>query len=346
MKLKPQAQAVIDELEALGAKPIESLRPEEAREQPTPKDAVHSLLRSRGESAEPEEVGGVEDRTIPGPGGEIPIRVYRPRSAEGTLDRIRDALSPDDSALPVLVYVHGGGWVIADLDVYDASPRALTNRANCIVVSVEYRHAPEHPFPASHEDVLAATRWVMQNAGDLGGDPNRVAIGGESAGGNMATATCIELKRAGERLPVFQVLVYPVTDFVGQDYASYEDSADAKPLNVPMLEWFGQHEMTDPGQAEDVRLSPLRASVEELSGLPPALVITAESDPLRDQGEDYAHKLMDAGVHVSLTRFPGVMHEFFGMTAVLDSAKLAVQQAALALQAGFEGIEPAASDRD
>lgn len=331
MELNSQARAVIDELDALGPKPIESLDPEEAREQPTVVDAVRSLLRKRGTDPGPEEVGRVEDRTIPGPDGNIPVRVYWPKGVEET-------------GLPVLVYVHGGGWVLDDLDSSEASCRALTNLASCVVVSVEYRRAPEHPFPASHEDVLAATRWAMERADEVGGDPARVAIAGESAGGNMAAATCIELKRAGERLPVFQALVYPVTDFVGRDYRSYEDSAQAEPFNLAMLEWFARYEMSDPSQAADVRLSPLRASNEALSGLPPAIVITAESDPARDQGEAYAHKLMDAGVHVSLTRFPGVMHGFFGMGAVLDSARLAVRQAALALSAGFEGIEPAASD--
>ena len=159
----------------------------------------------------------------------------------------------------------------------------------------------------------------------------------------MATTTCLQLEQAGVPLPIFQMLVYPVTDLVNQDFPSYEDSADAVPLNVAMLEWFGKHTLSDGSQADDPRLSPLLVPAEELSGLPTAIVITAESDPLRDQGEAYALGLMDAGVHVSLTRFPGVMHEFFGMTQVIDSSRLAVRQAALALHAAFEGFEPETS---
>ena len=325
MKLNQQVQEVIDELDVLNPKPIESLSPEEARQRASVPYAMRSMLRRKqGAEPEPEEVGAIEDGNIPGPAGMIPIRVYWPRGY-------------GSKALPVLVYIHGGGWVLDDLDATDPSCRALANQAGCAVVSVEWRHAPEHPFPAAHEDVLAATQWVMMNAAEIGGNPARVAIGGESAGGTMATATCIELKRASERLPVAQALVYPLTDFVGQDYASYRDSAGAKPLNVAMLEWFAKYALTDFNQAYDVRLSPLRASRGELMGLPPTIVITAESDPLRDQGEAYAHKLMNAGVQVSLSHFPGVMHGFFGMGAVLDSARLAVRQVALVLQVGFEG---------
>ncbi len=324
VELDAQAQAVLDELVALGAKPTEGLTPQQARAQPSTADAVRALRLRRGDDPAPEEVGSVEDRSVPGPDGELAIRIYRPKSAE-----------PGDRVLPVLVYFHGGGWVLGSLDYCDASARSLANQARCMVVSVSYRLAPEHHFPAAYDDALAATKWVVANAGDLGADPQRFAIGGESAGATLATATCMALEREGHRLPLLQLLVYPLTDLVGQDYPSYSDSAEARPLTMERLRWFVRHALPEPAQAEDVRVSPLRAPPEELARMPPALVITAASDPLRDQGEAYALKLMDAGVQTTLTRFPGVMHGFFLMGAVLDTARLAVVQAGAALRAAL-----------
>ena len=325
VELDAQARAVLDELGALGAKPTESLSPQQARAQPSTADAVRALVLRRGDDPAPEEVGSVEDRSIPGPDGQLAIRIYRPKPAD-----------PVDPALPLLVYFHGGGWVLGGLDYCDASARGLSNLARCMVVSVSYRLAPEHRFPAAYDDALAATKWVLANARELGADPDRAAIGGESAGATLATATCFALAREGHALPRMQLLVYPVTDLVGQDYPSYSDSAEARPLGMERLMWFVGHALPDSDQLEDFRVSPLRAPLEELAGLPPALVITAASDPLRDQGEAYALKLMDAGVQTSLTRFPGVMHGFFLMGAVLDTAQLAVTQAGTALRAAFE----------
>lgn len=338
--LDTDMQQVIDKLSSLGGKPIETLDPAEARKQPTPTDAVMQLLVDRDGEAAPEEVGSTESKSIDG----VATRIYRPAGhGRGLMDKVKATVGvgDDDESLPVLVYVHGGGWVIADLDVYDAAPRALANRAGCIVVSVDYRMAPEHTFPAAHDDVLAVTRWLMEHAQDIGGDPQRIAIGGESAGGNMATATCLQLAQAHERQPVCQMLIYPVTDLDHKDWSSYQDSADAKPLNVPMLEWFGKHLMNDPTEATDIRLSPLHAPRELLAMLPPALVIMAESDPLRDQGEAYAAALKDAGVAVTNTCYKGTTHEFFGMVAWVSKADEAMTQAASALNDAFVQVPTA-----
>jgi acetyl esterase/lipase len=319
--LEAQAQAVVEAHASLGVKPMHLLDAGQARKQPTAADAVKKVLKDQGRDTSPEPVDSVRPLTFPGPAGDIEARVYRPQGA-------------DDASLPVLVYFHGGGWVIADIDVYDASCRALANKAGCLVVSVEYRQAPAHPFPAAHEDALAATRWVMEHAGEFGGDPRLVAVAGESAGGNMAAATCLSLKQAGAALPVFQLLIYPVASGA-MDTQSYLEAVDAKPLYSGLMHWFFAQSVTDPAQLADLRISLVEASVEDLAGLPPALVITAERDPLRDEGEKLAKNLLAAGVPVAATRYPGVMHEFFGAATVMDKAALAQEEAASALRAVF-----------
>jgi acetyl esterase len=318
--LAPDAQAVVDAFGALGRKPIELLDPDDAREQPTPADAVKAVLHGRGLPVDPEPVGGVDDLTIPGPAGELAMRVYRPIASD----------DDGDEPLPVVVYFHGGGWVIADLDVYDATPRALANRAHAIVASVGYRRAPEHPFPAAHDDALAATRWVHTHAEELRGDPTRVAVAGESAGANMAAATCLQLMHAGGPAPQFQLLIYPVASGLGGT-PSYDDCADAVPLNRAMMGWFVKHTFPDPVQALDPRVDLVNVPLGDLRGLPPTLVITAQRDPLRDEGEAFARRLALAGVEVTATRYNGVPHEFFGMGAVVEAAQRAVNQAAAEL---------------
>jgi len=320
--LDSQTQTVIRSLSALGGDPIESLSPAEARLQPGPADAVREVLWSEGSNLSPEPVGAVEDIAIDGPGGPVPLRVYWP-------------LGYDDGPLPTLVYVHGGGWVIADLDSYDASARALTNRAGCIVVSVEYRHAPEHRFPAAHDDVLAATRWTMANIAEMSGDPGRVAVGGESAGANMAVAACMSLLRHGEALPVFQLLVNPVTDLSRRDWPSFSEFASAQPLDVAMVGWFADHTTSGSRDVLDPRLSPLLAYAGELASLPRTLIITAENDPLRDQGEAFGLHLVKAGVDATTLRVEGVTHEFLVMNPVVDQAQLAVSLAAEHLRQAF-----------
>lgn len=313
-----QMQAVLDELQKLGPKPLPTLSPEEARRQPTPADAVKAVVASQHLTPTPQPVANVEDRKIPGPAGagDVAVRVYTP-----------DGTGP----FPVVVYIHGGGWVIADLDVYDSSPRALANAVPAVVVSVEYRKAPEHPFPASVQDVHAAWRWTVMHAAEINGDPTRIAIAGESAGGNMATVVAMMARDNGEQMPVHQLLVYPVTDFK-TNTPSYMEYADAKPLNRDMMIWFADQVIPNLADRTNPYAAPLYG---DLADMPPATVILAEIDPLRSEGEAYVERLRAAGVPVRATLFKGVTHEFFGMAAVLDASKEAIAEAAEELRASF-----------
>jgi acetyl esterase len=301
-----EMKAVLDKLATLGGKPIETLSAEDAREQPTPTDAVIALMKDRGLPTAPPPGLETDDREIL----DVPVRVYTPQ-------REGDA---DDEVLPVIVYIHGGGFVIATIDTYDASARALASNVGAVVVSVEYAKAPEKPFPASHEDVYKVTQWVMNHAGEIKGDPNRVAIAGESAGGNMATAVCLMAKDRGGKMPVHQLLVYPVVDN-DMNTESYRQNADAKPLNKAMMAWFFDKASKNPADTQSPYLMPLKNA--DVSGLPPATIVLAEIDPLRSEGEAYAQKLKKAGVDTELKLYEGVTHEFFGMNAVLDDAQAA-----------------------
>lgn len=318
IKLGKEQLAVLDALAALNGKPIESLSPSEARQQPTPTDAVKSVLMKEERAVAPEPVGSVADRTIPGPGGPLPVRVYTP---EGT------------GTFPVIVYFHGGGFVIATNDTYDASARALANAAKAVVVSVEYRKAPEHKFPAAHDDALAAYRWAISSAASLRGDAGRIALAGESAGGNLAVSTAIAALAAGVQAPVAILAVYPVA---GSDTttASYQQNATAKPLNRAMMTWFFDHYTRSPADGRDPRLNLLLA---DLKGLPPTTIVTAQVDPLRTDGELLAARMKAAGVDVSLRNYERVAHEFFGQGAVLPAARDAVAFAADGLKKGFGG---------
>ena len=315
----PEMAAVLEAMQEAKPKPIETLDAKEARKQPTPADAVKALLKQRGENADPEEVGDVDDRTIDGPGGHIKIRVYTPASAA------------EGRPLPVILYIHGGGWVIADLDVYDASPRALANAAHAVVVSTHYRQAPEHTFPAAHEDVYAAYKWVLANAADLGGDASRIAVVGESAGGNLACVTCLNARDEGVPQPVAQVLVYPIAGF-DTATGSYREMTDAKPLNSAMMRWFFDKYLGDPAQGRTPAIDLVNA---DLAGLPKATIINAELDPLRSDGEQLADRFRQAGVPVEQHTFAGVTHEFFGMGPVLAKAREAQALAAQALRRAF-----------
>jgi len=328
-------QAILDQFAKFKTPPLEQLSPGNARNLPTLKNAVEEMtaesVAARAMTVAkpmPEPVGKISHVLIPGPAsGEILARVYTPKG---------------DGPFPVLVYFHGGGWVIANLDVYEPSCRALCNAAECVVVSVAYRQAPEHKYPAAAEDAYAATQWVMANAAKLGGDPARVAIGGESAGGNLATVTCLRARDKGEKLPIAQLLIYPVTDS-RMDTPSYTENKNAKPLNAAMMAWFWKHYLSSEEDWRHPYASPMRAP--DLSGLPPATVITAELDPLRDEGEAYAKRLSEAGVEVRATRYDGVTHEFFGLAGVVSTAKDALQEAADALKEAFAPSPVASSAR-
>ena len=313
-KAEPHMQKVLDALKSLGGKPIETLTPAEARKQPTPADAVKKVLADMGKPTAPDAGVTVKDMRVPVDGGMIPVHIYTPAGK---------------GPFPVMVYYHGGGFVIADTQVYDASPRALAQMANAIMVAVDYRQAPEHKFPTAPNDAYAAYLWTLGHAKDFGGDPARVAVGGESAGGNLATVVAMMARDKRAQTPVHQLLVYPVVDN-DMNTPSYRRNANAKPLNKPMMDWFFKYYGAD---AASPYALPLKNG--KLAGLPPATVIAAEIDPLASEGKAYADKLKQAGVAVDYKQYNGVTHEFFGMGAVVPEAKDAEQYAADALKKAF-----------
>lgn len=314
-------QSVLDALAAMNGKPIETLTAAEARQQPTPTDAVMAVLKAKGKDTAPTAlVKGVTsaDRTIPGPASELPVRIYTP---EGK------------GPFPVVVYYHGGGWVIADKDVYDGGARGLSKAAQAIVVSVDYRRAPEAKFPAAWDDSFAAYKWVATNASSLNGDPKRLAVAGESAGGNLAVATAIAARDGGVTAPRHIVAVYPVAQTGDMMTPSYVDSATAKPLNKAMIGWFVENLLAKPADKTDPRLDLVHA---KLAGLPPVTIINAEIDPLRSDGELLAAALKTAGVKVERKVYKGVTHEFFGAAAVASKAKDAQALAGRDLKKAFK----------
>ena len=320
-------QRVLDALSALGGKPIESLSPVEARRQPTPTDAVVSLLREDARSATDGLEVETTDFTIPGVEGPLPARVYRPQHHAA------------DAILPIVVYFHGGGFVIADLDVYDGGPRGVASLADVIVISVHYRQAPEHRFPAAHDDAVAAFAWVRANAASFNGDPDRIAVMGESAGGSLALHVAVDARDRGLQPPTHMVLVYPVAGN-DLDTASYREHAHAKPLNKAMMEWFVKHTFADPAQTSDPRINVVGAGT--LTGLPDATIILAEIDPLRTEGENLADKLAEAGSGVRSKTFVGCTHEFFGMASVVPEALAAQKMASADLKHAFTPAQVAA----
>ena len=314
---------VLGALSDLGPKPIEDLSPEEARRQPSAADAVQFLLRQNNQPPAPSLGVAARDITIRGPAGPLTARLYTPDGpVQGSGSRPR----------PVIVYYHGGGFVIADLNTYDSSPRALSHLTGAIAVSVHYRQAPENRFPTAHDDAIAAYRWVVENAASLGGDPARVAVVGESAGGNLAANVAIAARDAGVRPPVAQILVYPVAG-VDMNTESYRENASAKPLNRAMLAWFYGHFLRSDADKQDPRVDLIGRA--NLANLPPATVITAGIDPLMSEGQALAAKLRTAGVPVAARNYPGLTHEFFGMGAVVQGAAGAQAYAAARLGMAF-----------
>ena len=305
MPLDPQAKALLDQMAEAGAPPFESLTPEQARE---------LILQMRELAGPPEPVAGVEDSMIPTPDGQIPVRIYTP---EGS------------GPFPVLVYFHGGGWVIGSVDTIDPPCRALANAAGCVIVSIDYRLAPEDKFPAAPEDCYAATRWVAEYAAGISADPSRMAVGGDSAGGNLAAVVALMARDRGGPPLAYQLLVYPVTNY---DFstASYEENGEGYLLTKNAMVWFWDHYLRTEEDGAHPYASPLRAP--DLRGLPPALVITAEFDPLRDEGEAYARRLQEAGVPVALKRSDGMIHGFWQMGGVLDQGKKVLADRAAALR--------------
>jgi len=311
---------VLETLQGLGGLPIETLTPEEARRQPTPADAVMKILRERKVETPPTLGVSTRELSIDVAAGPLKARLYRPEGNE-------------QGDLPLVVYFRGGGWVIASLDVYDASPRAIAKFANCAVLSCDYRMAPEHKFPAAHEDAFEAYRWALANAGALGADPAKVAVMGESAGGNLAINVAMRARNEGAPAPVHMALIYPVAG-VDMNNASYAANSDAKPLNKAMMEWFVSHVFESPDQAKaDPRINIVELA--DLRGLPSATVIRAEIDPLAEEGERLMRKLKDAGVDVRGDTFAGCAHEFFGMGLVVKDAAIAESFVAHELKRAF-----------
>jgi acetyl esterase len=309
MPLDPQMKVILDKAAAARVPSFHEMTPAQARE----------LLRKRPPMGTPEPVAHIEDRSIPSPAGEIPVRIYRPVA---------------DAPLPAVVFFHGGRWVIGDLDTHDAVCRILSNAARCVVVSVDYRLAPENRFPAGPDDCYAATAWTANNAAAIGADPSRLAVAGTSAGGTLATVVAMMARdRRGPRLAC-QVLWYPATD-AAMDTPSHRvhSTGSYYLLSRADMEWFWNYYLSSERDRANPYCCP--GVAKDLSGLPPALIVTAEYDPLRDEAEEYAACLKRAGVAVKCTRYEGVTHAFTGMAPILDKGRQSIIEAAAALHEAF-----------
>ncbi len=309
MSLHPQIVAVIEALNAAGLPPLEALSPAAARDQ------VIAMGEARGPFGP--EAGAIRNRVVPGPGGGIPCRIYRPTGAV-------------EGQSPGLVYFHGGGHVVGNLNTHDSVARSLCEEAGVTVCSVNYRKGPEHKFPAAVEDCFAVTKWCAENGGEIGMDGSRIAVGGDSAGGNLAAVVALMARDAGGPALRHQLLVYPVADYscVSPSYEAFGEGYG--PLTDGLMRWFQVHYLNDAAEAEDWRASPLKAS--DLQELPPALVITAEYDVLHNDGVAYAEALRKAGNAVTHTDYAGMIHMFFAMPPAIDGAVAARTEAANALR--------------
>ena len=305
MPVTPEVQSVLDLIAAADAPPVDEMSPEEMRK----RYALLNAVESRP------EVVSVTDLVATGPAGDIPVRVYVPTDEPGPR--------------PVLVYFHGGGWVIGSVETHDGTVREIAQASGLTVVSVDYRLAPEHPCPAPVDDCVAAVRWVVEHAADLDVDPARLAVGGDSAGGNLATITAVELRDSDVDIR-FQLLIYPATDGT-MSHPSIDENAEGYFLTKETMEWFFRHYLGD-GDPRGPRVSPLHLPDEALAGLPPALVITAEYDPLRDEGEAYAARLADVGVEARASRYDGMIHGFFSLRDLVPEGKSAIGEACTALR--------------
>jgi acetyl esterase len=310
-------KTVLDAFKDQKPKPIDTLSAEEARMQPTPADATKAVITKKDGKFTPTPMAKIEERMIQGAEGMIPARIYWPSETKN---------------LPVIVYYHGGGFVIATNDTYDASARALAKQSDAIVVAVEYRKAPENKFPAAHEDAFAAYKWVLQNAASINGDSKRIAVAGESAGGNLALNTAMRARDEKIQIPIHELLIYPVAG-TDMNTESYKTNKDAKPLNKAGMEWFMKNYSRTPADAQDKRLNLLSA---DFKGLAPATIITAEIDPLMTEGQKLSERMKSQGVQVDYKNYNGVTHEFFGMAPVVDEAVSAQGFATSNLRKAFE----------
>ncbi|WP_316803334.1 alpha/beta hydrolase [Pedobacter nototheniae] len=315
--IKPEMQAVIEKLGSYGDKPIEQLSAVDARKNHTPTDAVMDLIKQNNISLPAPKVDTM-GKDIDVNGTKIHLRVYTPKEGKGPF--------------PLIVYYHGGGFVIANIDVYNASAQALSEQVGAIVVSVAYRLAPENKFPTAHNDAFAAYEWAVKNAVNLKADPAKIAVVGESAGGNLAANVSIMARDKHIMVPVHEVLIYPIAQ-ANMDTESYKMYANAKPLNKAMMAWFTEKYVNSILEAQDPKISLVNAN---LKGLPPTTIITAEIDPLNNDGVMLTNKLKAAGVSVNSKNYEGVTHEFFGMAALVPEAKQAQAYAAEQLKAAFK----------
>jgi acetyl esterase len=311
MPLHPQARTVLDAIAAMNAPELCEIDPVKARE----------LTSAQRAALPPGPDALVEDRVVPGPAGPIAVRTFRPQGTAG-------------QRLPALVWFHGGGFVIGSVPESDADCRHLSTLASVAVISIEYRLAPEHPFPAATDDCFAATSWVAEHAAELGVDPNRIAVGGDSAGGNLAAVVALMARDRGAPRIRFQLHVYPVTDLVTFDTPSYTENADGYFLTKRTMHWFRDHYAKGDVDRKNPYASPLHA---DLRFLPPAFVVTAEFDPLRDEGERFAERLERAGNVVTLRRYDGMIHGFFSMNAFLDDGKRVLSDCAAAVKDALRG---------
>ncbi|RYY65344.1 MAG: alpha/beta hydrolase [Chitinophagaceae bacterium] len=314
--IKPEMAVVMEKLASLGGKPIETLDAKTARMQPTPTDAVMAVMKDHN-MAMPLPLCDTIGKQIPITGGETHVRIYTPKEGK--------------APFPVIAYYHGGGYVIADINVYNASAQALCEQTGAIVVAVEYPKGPEKKFPAAHMAAFDAYQWILKNAASFKGDASKIAVAGESAGGNLAANVSIMARDKKIQMPLYAVLVYPVAnnDMNAESYVKY---AAAKPLNKPMMEWFVKNYLASPAQAADPRISLVKAN---LKGFPKTLIIAAEIDPLQSEGKLLSDKLKDAGVETDYELYNGVTHEFFGMAAVVPQAKDAQALAAKKLKSAL-----------
>lgn len=301
MPLDPQARALLDQMAEAGAKPFEVMSVAEGRQ---------ASVGFKDLGGPPEDVAAVDHVFIPGPTADLPARIYRPAGA-------------GDGPLPAMMYFHGSGWVVLNIDICDAFNRAYANRAGCAVVAVNYQKAPEHKFPVPFDDCFAATEWVFANAETLGLDPARIGVSGDSAGGNLAAAVALKARDQGGPSLRCQVLVYPAVDY-GWDTPSALANAEGYLLQRASMEWFWNHYVSSPADAADPYCSPLQAP--DHSGLPPALIVSAEFDPLCDDGRSYAAKLDAAGVPVKFSLYDGMIHGFLWMSGVLDQSRALVDE--------------------
>jgi len=311
--ITPQMQAVIETLDTISPIPLYTLTPQQARMQPTPTDAVMRVMKNYNIPAPPMNVDTMGVK-IPVDKGMIHARVYTPKTGK--------------SVYPVIVYYHGGGWVIGTIDVYNASAQALAEQVDAIVISVQYRKAPEFKFPIAHTDSYTAYKWALQNASTMKGDSTRMAVAGESAGGNLAVAVSMMARDNGIRKPLHQLAVYPIANN-DVNTPSYIKYADAKPLSKPLMQWFFMHYLNTPAEGENPWISLVDAN---LAGLPSTTIIAAEIDPLLSEGKMLAEKLKAASIPVTYQLYAGVTHEFFGMATVIPEAKKAQALAARELK--------------